>query len=112
MNLTSQNVQSIILDCLPADGELTATQQEILKSGQPVDGYTIADGIMNSFVFANSKLEANRIKITELLAELPDDFMQSKGGGMSSREVTASDFEQRQLAEAEEIEQARAEGRY
>lgn len=47
------------------------------------DGAVKVDGLVHHYAFHPSRLAAAKPEIDGLLAELPDDFQQSKGGGMS-----------------------------
>jgi len=70
MKLTAKNVDQILMDCFFRDDE---------DKSQAV----IVEGIMARFGFHPHRLTSHRKEIGELLAELPDDFHQDKGGGMS-----------------------------
>jgi hypothetical protein len=67
MKLTSEAVEKLFDECVvPAD---TAGDQ--IK----------AVGLVNAYWFDRKKIEQNKPKIRELLAELPDNFRADKGGG-------------------------------
>lgn len=68
--LDPQRVEEIFLDCLFRDGEDTSTHVK-------------AEGIMATIGFNPERLEGHRQEIEAMLAELPDDFRESGGGGMS-----------------------------
>jgi hypothetical protein len=69
-NLTADRVNAILRDCLFRDDEDTT---EMVP----------AEGIINVFGFHPGRLESHREEIGKMLRELPDPFMQSKGGGWS-----------------------------
>lgn len=68
--LTSERVETILNACLFEEGEDTSN-------------HVRADGIVRSAGFHPGRLEEHKDDIIELLAELPDAFQQSSGGGMS-----------------------------
>lgn len=68
--LSANRVDEIFGKCLHEGGENPETQLKIR-------------GVLHSADFDKRKLDEYRTEITELLLELPDDFMQSGGGGMS-----------------------------
>ncbi|MCB9823315.1 hypothetical protein H6800_03520 [Candidatus Nomurabacteria bacterium] len=68
--LDPQRVEEIFLDCLFQDGEDTSS-------------YVKAEGIMATVGFHPARLESHREEIEAMLAELPDAFFESRGGGMS-----------------------------
>ncbi len=68
--LSANRVDEIFGKCLHEGDESSETQLKIR-------------GVLHSVVFDKRKLDEYRAKIAELLLELPDDFMQSGGGGMS-----------------------------
>ncbi len=70
MKLTCQNVEKVFLSCLFKEGEDTTNRIE-------------ADAIVHRVGFHPERLKAATPEIREMLLELPDEFMQSKGGGMS-----------------------------
>jgi hypothetical protein len=70
MKLTAQNVRATMEACLFQDGE-------------PQDNPIIVEGIMNKFGFSPVGVAAHKDDIASMLAELPDEFQASKGGGMS-----------------------------
>lgn len=73
MELTSDNVQTVLEDCLfdhdPSDLE---------KETSPC-----VEGIMATFHFDPKKLSLHKENICSMLSELPDSFQQNSGGGMS-----------------------------
>ena len=68
--LTTEKVEKLFVDCLFKDGE--NTEEHI-----PIKGITINVG------FNPDRLEESKESIMTLLKELPETFMESKGGGMS-----------------------------
>ncbi len=68
--LTSENVETIFLDCLFKDGEDTSTAVKV-------------KGILNDFGFHPDRLKENEDLIYKLLKELPDQFQMDGGGGWS-----------------------------
>lgn len=70
MTLTANHVNEVLRACL-------------FKEGEATDDMVVAEGIINRFGFHPGRLEAYRDEIAAMLSELPDTFMQSKGGGWS-----------------------------
>lgn len=70
MKLTSQNVNTVLRECLFKEGEDTSTA-------------AIAEGVISKFRFNSYRLAEKSPEIAEMLSELPDDFHSDKGGGMS-----------------------------
>lgn len=68
--LNSEKVEHIFIDCL-------------FKDNEPKDKYVVSEGIMSTVGFHPERLEEHRVKIEEMLNELPDSFHQKIGGGMS-----------------------------
>lgn len=68
MKLTSQNVDTVFMDCLFEDGEDTSNP-------------AIAEGVINKFGFHKDRLESHKEEIKEMLQCLPDEFHREKGGG-------------------------------
>lgn len=66
--LTSQAVQAMMLVCLFAEDE-------------PTDRAIIVKGILHDYGFHPDRIAKNADAIGELLAELPDEFQRTKGGG-------------------------------
>ena len=69
MKLTSKNVDMVMTDCLAED--------------LPEDQRQIVEGIINNYAFDPAKIEKNKENIQSMLAELPDQFKQTGGGGWS-----------------------------
>lgn len=70
--LNPQRVAAVIGDCLYAEAEYT-DQTDMVK----------AEGIIHTYGFHPQRLESHRDEIYEMLAELPDQFWHSRGGGWS-----------------------------
>lgn len=68
--LTSENVETIFMDCLFKDDEEVVNPQ-------------LVQGIMSQFGFHPDRLESHKADIKELLKELPDAFQANTGGGWS-----------------------------
>ena len=68
MELTSQNVEFVFMDCLFQEGQNTS---------DPV----IAEGITSKFGFHKGRLESHRDAITNMLSQLPKEFHKDSGGG-------------------------------
>lgn len=67
-------IQEIVGDSLFRDEELAGGQPEHVVEG---------DGIIRKFGFHPERLEGHREDVRGMLMELSDDFMATKGGGMS-----------------------------
>ena len=64
--------------------KLTPTAVEtIFNYCQEPTGEVVVEGIVHHEHFSAEKLAEKRTEIAELLAELPDQFQKSKGGGWS-----------------------------
>lgn len=81
MRLTAENVHAMIRKCLPES--VSSKDEEKLRKGEEVLGYTLTRGVMGGFCFLTSKLDENRADIESMLKDLPPEFMKSGGGGMS-----------------------------
>jgi hypothetical protein len=68
--LTGDHVNAVFADCLFKDGEDTSE-------------YIVAEGIVRTVGFHPGRIEEHRQEIHDMLAELPDEFKTSGGGGMS-----------------------------
>lgn len=68
--LTGDEVERIFIDCLFRDDE---DMTEMVK----------VEGVVDTAGFHPGRLESHRADVAAMLAELPDTFLQSKGGGMS-----------------------------
>lgn len=67
MKLTSENVETVLKDCL----------------GSNLEGDTLVDGLINKFSFSAPKILARDEDIRSMLADLPEQFDAAKGGGWS-----------------------------
>ncbi len=74
MKLTAEAVEKAFLDSLFTEAETAG--------GEP-EKFILAEGLRNQFGFHPDRLESHRAEVKELLAELPDNFQASKGGGWS-----------------------------
>lgn len=70
MKLTATNVNETFMKCLFEDDE-------------PKDNAVISEGIMRKFGFNPKRLHENEENIFSMLQQLPNEFMESGGGGMS-----------------------------
>ena len=70
MDLTSQNVEKVFMECLFQEGEDTANA-------------VIVEGITSKFGFHPERVEKNTQNISEMLSQLPVQFKKANGGGWS-----------------------------
>lgn len=70
MDLTSDNVEAVFMSCLFKDGEDTSKHIK-------------AEGLTSLIGFHPERLESQRENVKSMLGLLPDEFKQTKGGGMS-----------------------------
>lgn len=68
MKLTSENVNSVFIDCLYKDGEDT-------------NGHIKAEGITTTIGFHPERLSKHKDEVQAMLQYLPGNFHQNKGGG-------------------------------
>lgn len=68
MELTSENVEHVFTDCLFVDDE-------------PTDKHVKAEGVVGTIGFHPDRLEQHREDVKAMLAQLPDDFQPTGGGG-------------------------------
>ncbi len=68
--INPERVNTIFMDCLFNDGEDTSNHVK-------------AEGITQNVGFHPERLESHRAEIEEMLDELPDEFKESGGGGIS-----------------------------
>jgi len=68
--LTGEHVDSVFMDCLFKDGEDTSD-------------HIVAEGIVQTVGLHPGRIEGHRQEIHDMLAELPDEFKTSGGGGYS-----------------------------
>jgi hypothetical protein len=73
MKLDAEKVHSIVVDSLWKEHEV--------PDGKPPANGVVSQGIMNKFCFHPERLESHRAEVSAMLAELPDQFHKSKGGG-------------------------------
>lgn len=71
MELTSDNVETILIDCLHKDGEEYDESEGIIEC------------IVNSYKFHSERLESHRDEIRSMIWQLPSQFLASGGGGWS-----------------------------
>ena len=70
MELTTENVNTVFLECL-------------FKEGENIDNYIKAQCIMLTVGFNPERLKANKENIISMLSELPEALMENTGGGIS-----------------------------
>jgi hypothetical protein len=70
LKLTSANVREVFFSCL-------------FQEGEPTESHVLAEGVRAKIGFHPERLAANKEKIQQLLRQLPDEFHEEKGGGMS-----------------------------
>lgn len=68
--LTPQRVEAVFISCLFKDGEDTSE-------------HIVAEGIAQTVGFHPGRIQQHRQDIHDMLAELPDEFKTSGGGGYS-----------------------------
>lgn len=68
--LSTNRVRKIILDC-------------VFRDGEPHDNCVEGHAVMTRLGFHSERLASHKEEIGLMLAELPAEFMQSSGGGMS-----------------------------
>jgi len=68
--LNPEHLQTIFLECL-------------FKDDEDKSNYVKAEGINSTYGFHPERLESHRQDVAEMLAELPDEFKASAGGGWS-----------------------------
>lgn len=73
MELTAQNVDDTLKACLFQDDNPERT----------IDEHVLVEGIMVKVGFSPLNLTENKENIRSMLSQLPDTFMESKGGGWS-----------------------------
>lgn len=74
MNLTAENVNKILLDCLFNDEEIKAC------NGKP-EKFVKAEGVMMNVGFHPERLESHRAEVSSMLSELPPEFMHDNPSG-------------------------------
>ena len=80
MELTSENVRNIFLDCLFEDEKLHKAEDEIR-----------VNGITMRIAFNKHKVELHKNEIQEMLMQLPKTFRKSVGGGWSFLQACCTD---------------------
>lgn len=70
MKLKAETVHDTFMKCL-------------FKDGEPTENHIIGEAVMMKAGFHPERLKESETLITEMLADLPDEFKKSKGGGMS-----------------------------
>lgn len=70
LELTSKNVEAVLFYCF-------------FKSGEPTDNQVIVEGIVSTFGFHPERLKEKIFEIADLLSQLPKEFREDSGGGMS-----------------------------
>ena len=70
MELTAENVNKVLMECLYDTGEDTT-------------GHVVGEGVRAKIGFKPDKLETNKQNIIDMLNDLSDDFKKGKGGGGS-----------------------------
>ncbi len=73
MELTSENVTSVFMDCIAKDRDFEVNP----------DPYVVIQGITSSFALVRERVAAHESDIEGLLTGLSDDFREGGGGGMS-----------------------------
>lgn len=76
MKLTSDAVSTIFSDCL-------FTDEEVAAGGDALNAAIRVEGITQKFGLHPERTRSHQGEIIALLAQLPDEFQASKGGGMS-----------------------------
>ena len=74
MNLTSENVNKIFMDCLFKDEEIDGKDMADIK-------FIPAEGIISNVGFHPERLESHRKEVTDMVNQLPDKFKPNLGGG-------------------------------
>ena len=75
MNLSSDNVQTIFMDCLYRDDEI--------NGGAPPDGAILVEGIVGKYGLHPARINSHKDEIKTMLTELPSAFKEGSGGGWS-----------------------------
>ena len=75
--LSSENVEGVLSDCLYTDAELKES------GGETPEGTIIVEGIHRSFGLHPGRVQTHEDEIARMLDELPDTFKESGGGGWS-----------------------------
>ena len=75
MRLSAERVDHIMKDSL--------FKSEEVPNGTPPADAVIVEGLVSKFGFHPARVASHKAEIDAMLADLPDEFHQSKGGGMS-----------------------------
>ena len=75
MELTSENIQAVLRDCLFRDEEITDPNNP--------PPHVKCEGVMVRVGLHPERLESHREDVRSMLSQLPDEFMAGKGDGMS-----------------------------
>ena len=68
---------------LTSEAVTALTKECLFKEDEPRDGAVEVAGVISKFSFCPERIAEKTAAITELLAELPDEFKQTGGGGWS-----------------------------
>ena len=74
--ISARKIEEIVKDCLFSEAEFPP------GASVPADA-VIVEGIIHPWGFNPQRLESHRDEVKTLLADLPDEFQQNGGGGMS-----------------------------
>lgn len=75
MDLTAQNVDTVVKDCLFRDDEI--------EDNKIPDGAVIVEGVVLKLGFHPERLKKHEDDIISMLNQLPDEFRLKTGGGWS-----------------------------
>ena len=85
MELTSENVKKVFVECL-------FSENDIPKGGQPPKKlWAIGGGVMYSVVFDKRKIKKNKETIKSLLSQLPESFRDPMGDSFTKMPFTKDD---------------------
>jgi hypothetical protein len=79
--LDPERVEGIFVDCLFREEELGPEGES--HEGRLPEDHVRVDGIVNHFAFHPGRVAEHADEVAALLAELPDEFKKSAGGGWS-----------------------------
>lgn len=100
MQLTWTNVDALIKECLLNDATdaamldaVATVPQDELEATLTAMGVTVAQCARQKMAFNTERLQARRDDIASMLSQLPKEFFEDQGGGMSlmSMVMTADD---------------------
>lgn len=74
--ISTERLEEIVNKCLFKDSEIV--------DGKPILEPVVGKGIVRDFGFHPLRLLTYKTEVMDMLKQLPDSFMESKGGGMSS----------------------------